>query len=89
MSYKAAYALVDWRAKPWLTPFVRVDWRSARHQDGIDFLYVTHTMRATVGLHAAITRHILAKAEYTANRELGTFQFPNDVFTTSLVVSTE
>ncbi len=89
LAYKAAYALVDWRANRWLTPYVRIDWRSARHQDGIEFLYVTRTLRATVGLHAEITPRILVKAEYTANRELGTFQFPNDVFTSSLVVSTE
>lgn len=89
LTYKAAYVLVDWRANKWLAPYARVDWRSARHQDGIDFLYVTRTLRATVGVHAEITKRIIVKAEYTANRELGTFQFPNDVLTSSLVVSTE
>jgi hypothetical protein len=89
LTYKVAYLLASYRVNSHVTPYARVDWRSARHQDGIDFLYVTHTLRSTVGVNVAITSRIIAKAEYTANRELGTFQFPNDVFTTSLVVSTD
>lgn len=89
LTYKAAYLLGSYRATGWLTPYARIDWRSARHQDGIDFLYVTRSLRTTIGFNADITSRIIVKAEYTANRELGTFQFPNDVVTTSLVVSTD
>lgn len=89
LTYKAAYVLASQRIQPWLTPYARVDWRDARHQNGIDFLYVTRTMRSTVGVHVTITSRIIAKAEYTANFELGTPQFPNNVLTSSLVVSTD
>jgi hypothetical protein len=89
LAYKAAYVLAGYRINKWVTPYARVDWRSARHQEGIEFLYVTKQLRTTVGLNVAIASRIIAKVEYTANRELGTFQFPNDVLTTSLIVSTD
>lgn len=89
LTYKAAYLLASQRIRPWLTPYARVDWRDARHQRGIDFLYVTRTVRSTVGVHLTITSRIIVKAEYTANVELGTPQFPNNVLTTSFVVSTD
>ncbi len=89
LTYKAAYVLASHRVRPWLTPYARVDWRDARHQHGIDFLYVTRTMRSTVGLHTVVTSRIIAKLEYTANFELYTPQFPNNVLTTSVVVSTD
>ncbi len=89
LTYKAAYVLASKRVRPWLAPYARIDWRSARHQHGIDFLYVTRTMRSTAGVHVTVTNRIIAKLEYTANLELGTPQFPNNVLTTSLVVSTD
>ncbi len=89
LTYKAAYVLAGHRIRPWLTPYARVDWRDARHQSGIDFLYVTRTLRTTAGVHLEVTSRILAKVEYTANIELGTPQFPNNVLTTSVVVSTD
>lgn len=89
LTYKAAYLLASQRLRPWLTPYARVDWRDARHQHGIDFLYVTRTMRTTAGVHVTMTSRIIAKLEYTANFELRTPQFPNNVLTTSVVVSTD
>lgn len=89
LRYKAAYALASYRATPKLTPYARVDWRDARHARGVDFLYVSRVVRATVGAQYAVTNRILGKIEYTANHELLGPQFPNDVLTTSLVVSTE
>ena len=89
LTYKAAYVLASKRVTWWLTPYARVDWRDARHQRGIDFLYVTRALRATAGVHAEMTSRIIAKVEYTANVELGTPQFPNNVLTTSVVVSTD
>jgi len=89
LTYKAAYVLASKRVTPWITPYARVDWRDARHQRGIDFLYVTRTLRTTVGAQLAMTSRIIAKVEYTENVELGTPQFPNNVLTTSVVVSTD
>ncbi len=89
LTYKAAYVLASHRVRPWLLPYARVDWRDARHQRGLDFLYVTRTMRATIGAHVEVTSRIIAKVEYTSNIELVTPQFPNDVIATSLVVSTD
>jgi hypothetical protein len=90
LSYKGAYVLVDRRVNDWLTPYVRVDWRSAVHQHGADFVYESHVARATVGAHIEMTSRILAKLEYTFNHELdGIPQFADDVLTTSLVVATD
>jgi hypothetical protein len=89
LRYKAAYGLASYRATRRLTPYARVDWRDARHQRGIDFLYVSRVVRGTVGAQLAVTSRILGKIEYTYNHELLGPQFPNDVLTTSIVVSTE
>lgn len=89
LSYKAAYALASWRARARILPYARVDWRDARHHRGIDFLYVSRVVRATVGLNVEVTNRVIAKIEYTNNHELLGPQFPNDVLTTSLVVSTD
>jgi hypothetical protein len=90
LTYKGAYILVDRHVETWLTPYVRVDWRDAVHRDGVEFVYESHTLRATVGAHVNITRRIVAKAEYTYVRELGAIpQFPDDVLTSSLVISTD
>lgn len=89
LRYKSAYGLASYRVQPKITPYVRVDWRSARHQRGVDFLYVSRVLRTTVGAQFAMTSRILGKIEYSMNRELVGPQFPNDVITTSIVVSTE
>ena len=74
----------------WLTPYVRVDWRDAVHQSGVDFVYEAHTLRSTLGVHLEMTSRILAKVEYTFNRELGAGpEFSDDVFTSSVVVATD
>jgi hypothetical protein len=90
LSYKGAYLLVDRRVATWLTPYVRVDWRDAVHTNGTEFVYESHTVRATVGVHFEVTSRIVAKLEYTYNRELGTIpQFPDDIITSSIVVATD
>jgi hypothetical protein len=67
-----------------------MDWRDARHQNGIDFVYESHTLRATVGVHAEVTSRIIGKLEYTWNRELGNIpQFADDIITSSIVVATD
>ena len=90
LRYKAAYLLVDRRVNSWLTPYVRVDWRDALHQNGVEFVYESHTLRATLGAHVEMTSRIIGKLEYTFNRELGRMpQFANDIITTSIVVATD
>ncbi|MBV8757022.1 MAG: hypothetical protein JO257_07100 [Deltaproteobacteria bacterium] len=90
LTYKGAYVLVDRRVNDHFTPYVRVDWRSAVHQHGTDFVYESHVARATIGAHFEMTNTILAKIEYTFNHELdGIPQFADDILTTSLVVATE
>ena len=89
LTYKAAYLLVANRVTDWATPYVRTDWRSAVHTSGADFIYESHTFRATVGARFEMTSRIIGKIEYTHNRELGGIpQFPDDVLTSSVVVTT-
>lgn len=89
LHYKGAYVLVDRYVTPTLIPYLRVDWRSAVHINGTQFVYESHTLRATVGAQFSMTSRIIGKLEYTYNRELGGIpQFPDDVLTTSLVVKT-
>ena len=90
LTYKGAYVLVDRHVVPWFTPYVRIDWRDAVHTHGAQFVYESHVARATIGAHFEMTTRILAKIEYTFNRELdGIPQFADDVVTSSLVVATD
>jgi hypothetical protein len=90
LTYKGAYLLVDRRVTTWFTPYVRLDWRDAVHQKGVDFVYESHTGRATVGARFAMTSWIVGKIEYTFNRELGDIpDFPNDILTSSIVIATD
>ncbi len=87
LHYKAAYGLLGYRATIWFTPYLRVDWRDAVHQSGASFVYISQLMRATAGMRFEIGEHVILKAEYTLNRELGGVpQFPDDVFTSAMVV---
>jgi Putative beta-barrel porin-2, OmpL-like. bbp2 len=86
LTYKGAYLLVDRKVTDWLQPYVRTDWRDAVHRNGAQFVYESHTVRSTIGVHFG-TGSVIGKVEYTWNRELGVPQFPHDVITSSLVVS--
>jgi hypothetical protein len=88
LTYKGAYVLVHRRVADWIEPYARIDWRDAVHQKGAEFVYESHTVRSTIGLHLG-TGRVVGKVEYTWNRELGVPQFPHDVITSSIVVSTE
>jgi len=85
--YKGAYGLVGVRVAWYFVPYVRVDWREARLRGGTDYAYDSNVLRATAGLRFEPNSRIAVKAEYTFNRELAFFDFPDDVFTTSFVVS--
>ena len=85
--YTGAYGLASYRLTNLLEPYARVDWRDALHQSGASFVYISQLIRFTVGVRAELGTHVIVKAEGTLDRELGGIpQFPNDVFTTSLVI---
>lgn len=87
LEYKAAYGQVAYRLTNMFTPYGRVDWRSALHRSGASFVYYAELVRFTLGLRAEIGTRVIWKIEATKNRELDEVpQFPNDVFTTSLVI---
>jgi hypothetical protein len=86
LRYRGAYGLLAWRATKYLTPYIRGDFRSSRHRYGDQFAYVSDGVRGTLGLKVTIGTHVVLKAEYTLNHELGPVSFPDDVFTSSLVV---
>ncbi len=85
--YRSAYLLAGWRATLWLVPYARVDWRSGTMRAGRDWFYESLRVRVTAGLKVEPARRLTIKAEYTVNRELVGHDFPDDVFTTSLIVS--
>jgi hypothetical protein len=88
LQFKGAYGLVGYRLTNIVMPYVRVDWRDALHRKGASFVYISELGRLTPGLRFALTQNLLIKAEYTVIRELGRApQFPNNVFTSSLVVT--
>ena len=89
LSYQGAYVLVDRRINTWLTPYIRIDWRDAVLEKGADFVHESHTLRTTLGVHLEITSRVVGKIEYVWIRELGVPQFPHDVITSSIVVSTD
>ncbi|HFE45873.1 MAG TPA: hypothetical protein ENJ18_10360 [Nannocystis exedens] len=86
LDFVGAYGLLAYRAQNWLIPYVRTDWRSALHQSGASFVYHSDVLRFTPGFRFEFGPHVIMKIEYTVNRELGGVpQFPDDVFTTSVV----
>ncbi len=84
--YRGAYGQLAWRATSFLQPYARVDWRSATHRFGNEYVYFSDVLRATFGLRADVTGFLVLKAEYVVNTETARLSFPDDVFTTSLVV---
>lgn len=92
--YRGAYGQVGWFGLPVVAPYVRVDWRDATMRDGRNWAYVSDALRATVGVTARLHANVQLKAEYVFNRQLLTsaatsrnVEFPDDVFTSSLVAS--
>jgi hypothetical protein len=87
LDYKGAYGLAAYRVTNTFIPYMRVDWRDATHWSGASFVYISTLARGTFGLRAEIGERVIAKIEATKNMELGRLpQFPNDVFTSSLVI---
>lgn len=83
---QAAYGTVGYRVLNWLMPFVRVDWREALHESGTDFVYAAQLVRLSPGVRFDVASHLVFKAQYTANLEIGRIpSFPNDIVSTSFV----
>lgn len=86
LDFKGAYGLLGYRALNWLMPFARVDWRQAVHRSGASFVYHSNTLRITPGVRFEVGTHVMIKAEYSVNLEVGGIPpIRNDVFTSSLV----
>lgn len=87
LSYRGAWVLAGVRATRWLTPYARLDWRAGTMRQARDWAYASEVIRATAGVRLEPTRRLMVKAEYTHNREFVGPDFPDDVFTTSVIVS--
>ena len=90
-----AYLELDWMVTPMIGLLARGDVRDAdvwlgnpNAPTGADRLYITRSWRATAGVRVVVNQHIVAKAEYLRNGEYdGIPPIPDDIFTTSLVLS--
>ena len=89
------YVELNWMATPVFGFLARGEVRDAdvwlgdaASLTGGERLYITRAWRATAGVRVVVNQHIAAKAEYLHNGEYGGIpQIPDDVFTTSLVLS--
>jgi hypothetical protein len=89
------YLELDWMATPLCGFLLRGEVRDAdiwlgdpNSPGGAERLYITREWRVTAGVRVVVNQHIAVKAEYLHNGEYGGIpQIPNDVFTSSLVLS--
>jgi hypothetical protein len=89
------YLELNWMATPLVGFLARGDVRDADVWLGDaasptrgDRLYITRQWRLTAGVRVVVNQHIAVKAEYLHNGEYGGVpQIPDDVFTTSMVLS--
>lgn len=83
----SGYVELDWQAHAQFGLLLRGDWRDAFVHRGTDRAYVTKQARLTGGLRWQFNPHVIAKAEYFHNQELGKVdQFDNDMVTSSLLL---
>ncbi len=85
--YRGAYGLVGWHATSWLQPYVRLDWRAAEHRFGDVYAYESYVVRGTFGVRVQPLSHVIFKAEYTVIDETWPYDFDDNVFTSSLVLT--
>jgi hypothetical protein len=81
---RGGYAEGSYQALPWLGLFARADFRKASLRADTT-LYLTDTVRGTVGLRLDPTPNVIAKAEYVHVKERHGSDLQDDVFTSSLV----
>ena len=85
---RGGYVEADVIVTPSLGVIGRAEMRDAEVQQGTERLYITKNWRATAGLRLVLNPHATVKAEYSHNGEYGRSpSIPNDVITTSAVVS--
>jgi hypothetical protein len=83
----SGYVELDWQAHSRLGLLLRAEMRDAIVSLGSERVYVTDQARLTGGLRWLFNPHVIAKAEYFHNQELGDIeQFDNDMFTSSLLL---
>jgi hypothetical protein len=83
----SGYVELDWQAHARLGLLLRADMRDALVSLGSERVYLTKQARLTGGLRWLFNPHVIAKAEYYHNQELGDIeQFDNDMFTSSLLL---
>ena len=88
LDYRAFYAEAFARVLPSLGILARYEQRHAFHRHANEFLYLVHIQRAVIGLRYDPLPNVALKVEYVLNSELEPLpEFPNDVATSSLVVS--
>ena len=86
--HDSGYVELNWMFLPYLGALVRGGLRDAFVTLGTERAYLTKSLRFTGGLRAVFNAHLVLKAEYLHNREFGGIeQFPNDIFTSSLVLA--
>jgi hypothetical protein len=85
--HPSGYVEIDWLAHPRLGLSLRGDLRDAFVHRGDERAYVTHQARLTTSARWQLNGHVIVKAEYYHNQELGGLeQFDDDMFTSSLVL---
>jgi hypothetical protein len=83
----SGYVELDWQAHARFGFLLRADVRDAFVHFGSERAYVTNQARFTGGLRWLFSPHLILKAEYFHNQELGDIeQFGNDMFTSSLLL---
>jgi hypothetical protein len=83
----SGYVELDWQAHAQFGLLLRGDWRNAFVHRGTERAYVTKQARLTGGVRWQFNPHVIGKAEYFHNQELGKIdQFDNDMVTSSLLL---
>ncbi|MBI2374527.1 MAG: hypothetical protein HYV07_11080 [Deltaproteobacteria bacterium] len=85
--HDSGYVELDWSFLPFLGVVLRGDLRDALVTLGTERAYLTKSWRFTGGIFADVNEHVVVKAEYLHNGELGGIEaFDDDVLTSSLLL---
>lgn len=83
----SGYVELDWQAHSRFGLMLRADLRDAFVNLGTERAYLTNQARFTGGLRWQFNPHVIGKAEYFHNEELGNIEpFDNDMVTSSLLL---
>jgi hypothetical protein len=88
LDYRAFFIEGFFRILPALGVLARYEERHAVHRRAAEFVYLVDVARVVVGIRFDPISQVALKLEYVVNLELHPLpSFPNDVFTSSMVVS--